>query len=82
MSITLSPEIEARIEQKVRSGHYQSPNELIQSALEAMEQYEKATQALKASLQQGLDELQTGKGIRIKCSADLEQLFKSIKKGF
>jgi antitoxin ParD1/3/4 len=80
MSITLSPEIEAKIEQKVRSGCFQSPNELIQSALEAMERYEESIQSLKASLQQGLDELEEGEGIRIQSSEDLDQLFEDIKK--
>ncbi len=45
-----------------------------------MERYEESIQSLKASLQQGLDELQAGKGIRIQSADDLDQLFEEIKR--
>jgi antitoxin ParD1/3/4 len=62
MSVHLTPRIEALIQQKIDAGQYETPDDLIEHALVALEQQERSA-SLRAKLQIGLDELQRGEGI-------------------
>ncbi len=43
MSIALSPEIERLIDERVRSGRYRSPEELVTAAVSILDQYQRLT---------------------------------------
>ena len=55
MSITLKPELEKRVQEKVRSGAYRSPEEVILAGLSLLENRDQKLEALRADLQIGID---------------------------
>ena len=67
MNITLTPELEQFIHEKVQSGRYPSANEVVQAALRLLEEQEKLRQEKLAELQAKIDEgiasLERGEGI-------------------
>jgi Arc/MetJ-type ribon-helix-helix transcriptional regulator len=79
MAIQLNPEQEHRIEEALRSGAYQSPEDVIDRALEVLhEQDEWLTtkrQAIEAKIRNGIGELERGEGIpEDELDATLERL--------
>ena len=67
MTIQLKPEQEHRIAEAVRSGAYQSPDEVIERALEVLHERDEwllaNRQAVDAKIRRGLEELDRGEGI-------------------
>ena len=59
MSITLTPQLEALIQEKIASGRYQSPSEVVREALRLLEESERLEaiklEALRRDIQAGLD---------------------------
>lgn len=85
MNISLTPELEKRIKQKVDTGLYNNASEVVREALRFVELHQDWVDSLKlASLQkqidQGLAELDVGQGIRIHSSAELDALFEEIQR--
>jgi antitoxin ParD1/3/4 len=62
MSVTLSPRAEALIREKVAAGPYRSADEVIEAALDALDERERLAQ-LRAMLQVGIDQLDRGEGM-------------------
>jgi len=66
MNISLTPELESFVKQKVSTGLYNSVSEVIREALRLLEEKEviqsMKLQALKSDIQQGLDSLDAGEG--------------------
>ena len=62
MTITLTPQLEALIKRKVEAGPYSTADEVVQEALQALEERERL-QHLRAKLQVGLDQLDRGEAI-------------------
>jgi Arc/MetJ-type ribon-helix-helix transcriptional regulator len=67
MTIQLKPEQEHRIAEAVRSGAYQSPDDVIERALEVLHARDEwlmaNRQAVDAKIRRGIDELDRGEGI-------------------
>lgn len=63
MPIALKPEIEKRIQEKVSSGAYPSPDAVIQAGLSLLDQRDRALAELRADLQIGIDQLDRGEGL-------------------
>ena len=65
MSISLSPEIERLIEEKVESGEYDSADEVVRDALRALsaaeQEHASRLEALRAKIQEGIDDLENGR---------------------
>src|SRR5262245_61381967 len=59
MSVTLTPQLENRIRQKIEAGPYRIAEEVDEEALSLLDDRERL-QALRAKLQIGLDELDRG----------------------
>ncbi len=59
MAVTLAPQDEDLIQQKIEAGPYRSVDELIQEALEALDERERLHN-LRAKLQRGLDQIERG----------------------
>jgi len=68
MNVSLTPELENWVDEKVRSGRYASASEVIREALRLLEEQELAKQqhlaAARQKIDRGLDQLSQGKGIR------------------
>ena len=67
MTIQLKPEQEHRIAEAVRSGAYQSPDDVIERALEVLHERDEwllaNRHALDAKIRRGIEELDRGEGI-------------------
>jgi Arc/MetJ-type ribon-helix-helix transcriptional regulator len=67
MTIQLKPEQEHRIAEAVRSGAYQSPDDVIERALGVLHERDEwlmaNRQAVEARIRTGIDELNRGEGI-------------------
>lgn len=55
MQVTLSPELEARIQREIDRGAFRTPAEVIETALEQLEAVERETAALREVLAAKLD---------------------------
>jgi antitoxin ParD1/3/4 len=79
MNVSLTPQLEAFVQQKVASGLYTSASEVIREALRILEEQDrvKATklEMLRKELQKGIDELDRGEGIPL----DMEAIKKEAK---
>ena len=67
MNVTLTPELEEYVAEKVAAGTYESASEMVHEALRALrekEAYERKRAALIADIQEGIDSLDRGEGIR------------------
>ncbi|KGJ97177.1 type II toxin-antitoxin system ParD family antitoxin [Thalassotalea sp. ND16A] len=85
MHISLTPELENRVKDKVKGGLYNNASEVIREALRFMYLHEDwineiKLRQLREQLQSGIDQLDSDKGITIKDSVELEQFFSKIKK--
>jgi Arc/MetJ-type ribon-helix-helix transcriptional regulator len=69
MEITLNPEIQARIEEKLRNGEFSSAAALVEQALtlflESDEMDDAEFLAARSAVEQGLEEAKKGEGISL-----------------
>ena len=67
MNVSLTPELEAFVASKVRSGRYHSASEVIREALRLLEEREQVRalriRALREKIGEGLEQLDRGEGI-------------------
>jgi Arc/MetJ-type ribon-helix-helix transcriptional regulator len=67
MAIQLNPEQEHRIAEALRTGAYQSPDDVIDHALDVLQEQDEwliaNRQALEEKIRTGIDELERGEGI-------------------
>lgn len=67
MNVSLTPELERRISEKVESGLYNTASEVVRDGLRRLfredEERERLLAKLEAEIQVGLDELARGEGI-------------------
>ncbi|MEH1770293.1 type II toxin-antitoxin system ParD family antitoxin [Nostoc sp.] len=77
MNISLTPELEQLVKDKVSSGRYHSVSEVMGEALRLLDErdrvQEKRLAELKAKIQVGIEELERGEGI------DGEEVFAEIE---
>ena len=84
MHVSLTPELESRVKAKVASGLYNNASEVIRDALRFMENHEDWINEVKLArlreqLKVGVDQLDSGEGIKIESKTELEALFNDIK---
>ena len=74
MNVSLTPQLESYIKQKVATGMYNSVSEVVREALRLMEERDSLQtmklEALRADIQQGLNSLDKGQGKNL----DIEQI--------
>ncbi|MBX3291699.1 MAG: type II toxin-antitoxin system ParD family antitoxin [Acidobacteria bacterium] len=65
MNVSLTPEIEALIESKVKSGMYNSASEVVREGIRLLQQRDEMREAklnaLRAEIQKGIDDLEAGR---------------------
>ena len=74
MTITLPDEIEELISEKVKSGAYQSADEVIMASLRLLEAQEKGMEALRREIMLGVEDIQQGRFTTYTTDAELEAL--------
>lgn len=84
MNISLTPELEKFIQNKVDSKMYQTASEVVREALRLLADHDQTRQAkleaLRRDIQVGLDQLDRGEYIEIKSDADAKALVERIKR--
>ena len=69
MPLSLSPELERQITEKVESGEYKSAEDVVRHALCALskedEEYATRLQALRGEIQKGIDDLDNGRRVPV-----------------
>lgn len=84
MHVSLTPELQARVQAKVESGLYNNASEVIREALRFMDAHEDWIHEIKIAhlreqLNIGLTQLDQGQGITIESKEGLNILFEAIK---
>ena len=62
MNVSLTPELERVVNEKVESGMYQTASEVVREALRLLKERDDARQRLRADVQPGFDQLARGEG--------------------
>jgi antitoxin ParD1/3/4 len=60
MNVSLTPELERLVNEKVESGLYQTASEVVREALRLLKERDQARQQLRADVQAGFDQLSRG----------------------
>jgi antitoxin ParD1/3/4 len=84
MHVSLTPELQSRVQAKVESGLYNNASEVIREALRFMDAHEDWINEIKIAqlreqLNIGLAQLEQGQGIAVESKASLNRLFEAIK---
>jgi antitoxin ParD1/3/4 len=80
MSVTLTPQIEAMIRERVESGQYDNADDVMREALRLLEEREKLDH-LRSLLAVGLEQLQRGEGIEFTAER-AEEIRRSAKEAY
>ena len=62
MNVSLTPELERVVNEKVESGMYQTASEVVREALRLLKERDEARAQLRADVQAGFDQLARGEG--------------------
>lgn len=69
MNVSLTPQLESYVKQKVAAGMYNSASEVMREALRLLEEHDALKDmklsALRRDLQEGIDELDRGEGTEL-----------------
>jgi len=83
MNVSLTPELEAFVHDKVASGRYTSASEVVRASLRLLEDEDRSTgrrlEALKMEVQTGLDDLKAGRFVSLETEEDYAKLASEIK---
>lgn len=78
MNILINEQNEELIKQKVESGHYSSPDEVMDTALRLLDARDKKLDALRKDVQLGLEQIERGEYVEYK-DETLDQLFDELE---
>jgi antitoxin ParD1/3/4 len=62
MNVSLTPELEQLVNEKVKSGFYQTASEVVREALRLLNERDQERERLRADVQAGFDQLARGEG--------------------
>ena len=62
MNVSLTPELERLVNEKVESGLYQTASEVVREALRLLKERDQSREQLRADIQAGFDPLGRGEG--------------------
>ena len=78
MNVSLTPELERLVNEKVESGLYQTASEVVREALRLLKERDQAREQLRADVQAGFGQLARGGG-RVYDKTSSRQLAERIK---
>jgi antitoxin ParD1/3/4 len=78
MNVSLTPELERLVNEKVESGLYQTASEVVREALRLLQERDQAREQLRADVQAGFDQLARGEG-RVYDKTTARKLAEQIK---
>jgi antitoxin ParD1/3/4 len=65
MNVSLTPQLEKLVREKVESGMYNNASEVIREGLRLMEERDRKLAWLRAEIQKGIDEVAAGKFVEV-----------------
>ena len=74
MQVNLTPELDRLVEEKVASGHYESPSEVVREALRLLFEREPVLDWLRQEARRGFEQLDTGEVLDITRDEFLAQM--------
>jgi antitoxin ParD1/3/4 len=77
MNVTLSPELEALVKEKVASGSYRDQDDVVARALKLLERQDKVD-ALNSALDEGEADLREGRSVIVRTKEELDALLRSL----
>ena len=81
MNVSLTPELEEMVAQKVKSGLYNSASEVVREGLRLVREQDQLREIrlneLRAEIQKGIDSLERGEGRQYESAAELAEQIKS-----
>lgn len=84
MNVSLTPELETMIHNKVQSGLYNSASEVVREALRLLEEQDRIKEMrledLRREIQKGLDEVKAGRYTEINSEEELREFADNIIK--
>ena len=78
MNITLSNEVEKLFVEKVNSGAYQTPVEVVCSGVRLLDAKEKGAKALRREIMRGFEDIQEGRSFTFSSNEKLEDFLVKI----
>jgi antitoxin ParD1/3/4 len=82
MDVTLSPELEDLVREKVETGLYRDETEVVAEALRLLDRVDRSygddTQALREAVQKGFDDIAAGRSTTIRNEAELAAFFEDL----
>lgn len=82
MNISLTPELETLIGQKVKTGHYNSPSEVVREALRLLDEQDRVSEMrreeLRNEIMKGVEQIRNGDFIEIKSSEESREFGENI----
>lgn len=78
MIVTLPTEVERIVTEKVKSGAYQSADEVISVSVRLLEAKEKGKEALRREIMRGFEDIQEGRFSTLSTDEELENFFDGI----
>lgn len=84
MNVSLTPELEAFVHEKVASGRYTSASEVVRESLRLLEEREwlreRRIDDLRKEIQIGIDDIRNGNYIELNSDQEVRDFFEDIKK--
>ena len=77
MDISINEHNKEQINRKVKSGQYSSPDDVIKTALELLDEHDREARETHANVQRGLDQLESGECTEY-TDKSLQELFDGI----
>ena len=82
MNVSLTPELENLVNQKVKTGLYNSASEVIREALRLLEEKDRIREMrleeLRAEIQKGRDQIRSGNYIEVRTNEELTEFGENI----
>ena len=79
MAIELTPKLEEMVRRKVSQGGYASAEEVLEAALDALEQDEVEAERLREQLEQGRADIEAGRFARVSSADQVGQFFDGVR---
>lgn len=84
MTILLTPELENLIDEKVKSGLYDSPSDVVRQGLQLLNEQDQLREIrlnnLRSEIQKGIDDIRAGRFIRLETKEDFANFAEQIKR--
>ena len=84
MNVSLTPELENLVNQKVKTGLYNSASEVVREALRLLEEHDRIKEMrreeLRAEIQKGMDDIAAGRFVTLETEEDYENWAESVKR--